>query len=245
MSSKLREARHIASNHGIVELLRRTISFAYRHTLRQALPASGYYTLAGVPFRARKPLDWIVPGFNLTDDPEHESAIIGELREHVRPGDDVVVVGAGSGTTTVVAANQTGPTGSVVAFEASADRVNQARKTIAVNNLKDRCEVLHAVVGPAVHIPSTTGSDNLGEHFQPEDLPKCDILELDCEGAEHDILEATTVRPRVVIVETHPHFESGPDKVARILRGKEYVISNRTDRLNVPVLTAVRYQDYT
>jgi len=35
------------------------------------------------------------------------------------------------------------------------------------------------------------------------DLPDCDVLVLDCEGAEIEILLEMEIRPRVVFVETH------------------------------------------
>jgi hypothetical protein len=66
-------------------------------------------------------------------------------------------------------------------------------------------------------------------------------LELDCEGAEKEILSEMKIRPDVIIVETHPNFNSGPKIIQEILAQKGYRIVNQLDRGNVPVLTAVRH----
>ena len=37
----------------------------------------------------------------------------------------------------------------------------------------------------------------------PAEIPDCDVLEMDCEGAETSILSEMSIRPRVILVETH------------------------------------------
>ena len=49
-----------------------------------------------------------------------------------------------------------------------------------------------------------------GEGILPEELPSCDVLELDCEGSEIDILRRMVITPRVIIVEIHPWLFKEP-----------------------------------
>ena len=63
----------------------------------------------------------------------------------------------------------------------------------------------------------------------PEALPPCDVLELDCEGAEVEILSTMTIRPRVILTETHGLYGAPTPRVVELL-GK---IGYRTDVLGV------------
>jgi len=203
------------------------------------LPKSGYYTKAGIKVKCRKSLDSIVPGITYSDQPDHEHALVSELRKWIEPGDSICVVGAGSGTTSVVAANQTTEAGSVIAFEGSTNRVEQARNTIGLNGVEQWCEVRHAIVGPAIRLPSLDEGDIRSKKLSPKELPDCDVLELDCEGAERNILKGMEIQPRLIIVETHPELNSEPEHISTILEGRGYNIINKIERHSVPVLTAV------
>ncbi|MFA9518183.1 FkbM family methyltransferase [Halopenitus sp. H-Gu1] len=236
---KILRAQKIRSTEGNIALLKDSIGFIYRNSIRRVVPTSGYYTKAGIPVRARKPLDSFVPGVNYSDDPDHENALVSELRSHVESGDSIVIVGAGSGTTTVIAAKQATTSGHVISFDGDASRVRQAQNTIALNEIQNGCEVRHAIVGPAIHLSIVEENKSQAEQISPEDLPECDVLELDCEGAEKDILEELKTTPRVIIVETHPHFGAETEDIKTILENRGYKISNQIDRGSVPVLTAV------
>jgi hypothetical protein len=237
---KLRRAKEIRRRQGLRPLLRRGIWFIHRTTIRRILPRTGYYTNAGLPVRERKLLDSIIPGITYSDNPDHEYALISELREHVTPGDRVVVVGAGSGTTTVVAAAQAKESGKVIAFEGALSRVQEARETILLNDVDSRCEIRHEIVGPAIHLAHPNDEPSEANRCPPQGLPDCDVLELDCEGAEEEILQHMEITPRVIIVETHPALNSPPDRIKEILREKGYNLINKQNRKSVPVLTAVQ-----
>jgi len=203
------------------------------------LPKSGYYTKAGIKVRCRKPLDSIVPGITYSDEPDHEYALVSELREWTELGDNICVVGAGSGTTSVVAANQTTEAGSVIAFEGNTSRVEQARNTIGLNGVEQWCEVRHAIVGPAIPLPSLDEGDIRSKNYLRMNFQIAMSLELDCEGAEKNILKGMEIQPRLIIVETHPELNSEPENISTILKGRGYKIINKIERHSVPVLTAV------
>jgi hypothetical protein len=68
-------------------------------------------------------------------------------------------------------------------------------------------------------------------------------LELDCEGAELEILRKLEIEPRAIIVETHAHLGSPPKEIKRLLEERSYeVVSVGTERetRGVYVLASVR-----
>jgi hypothetical protein len=74
------------------------------------------------------------------------------------------------------------------------------------------------------------GSDNasdLGPVLPPSQLPSCDVLQLDCEGAEVEILRETMIQPRVILVETHGIFGAPTNLVASLLEKRGYVVTDR------------------
>jgi len=62
-------------------------------------------------------------------------------------------------------------------------------------------------------------------------LPDCDVLEMDCEGADTSILSNLNIRPRVIIVEIHPHKHGlEPVTVPKRLREMRYEIQAGVDQ---------------
>lgn len=235
---KVQAAKEKRATDGNVALIKATFNFVYERFVRKRLPDSGYYTKAGIPVKTQKSLDSLVPGVTYSDEPEHEYALVSQLRSHINPGDKTVVVGAGSGTTSVIAAKQAGEDGSVVAFEGSASRAREARQTVSLNDVQNLCEVRHAIVGPPIHLASSETRSVQVDQVSPEELPSCDVLELDCEGAEKQILDNLDNTPRIIIVETHPHLDAETETIEGILDCQGYRVINRIDRGSVPVLTA-------
>jgi hypothetical protein len=88
-----------------------------------------------------------------------------------------------------------------------------------------KVSIHHAVVGPAI---SLRDDENAAESVSPTDLPECDVLVLDCEGAEMEILEEMDIRPRNIIVETHSIFDSPEEKVRDRLTQSGYQILRST-----------------
>jgi hypothetical protein len=139
-------------------------------------------------------------------------------------GDRVVIVGAGLGVTAVIAASQAAPLGTVQCFEASKKYVELAQQTAARNNATN-ISVEHAVVAKAIFVYGS-GND-LGSVIHPSRLPPCDVLQLDCEGAEVEILSELIIHPRAILVETHGVFGAPTNMVASLLERRGYVVSDR------------------
>jgi hypothetical protein len=91
-------------------------------------------------------------------------------------------------------------------------------------NLASNVEVIHGTVGERVHVYGE--SSRFGRFIDPSELPDCDILEMDCEGSELGILGKMTIRPRVVLVETHGHHGSSSSAVSRQLSFMGYTVDD-------------------
>ena len=219
--------------HGVSGLARRSIAYAiayaYRRGVRPCIPLGEPVRYAGIPIcHDRKwgdrmiPTSW-VPGEAL-DQPDYEATLVAGLSETIRPGDSVVVVGVGFGVTAVVAALRTGPSGTVQCFEGSKQQVRLAQQTAARNRVTN-ISIRHAVVAKSISVYGI-GSD-VGAVLPTSQLPPCDVLELDCEGAEVEILRELTIQPRVILVETHGLYGAPTHLVASLLEKRGYVISHR------------------
>ena len=191
----------------------------------------------GVPVRGVHLLD-------ATDEfPEYEAALLEGIRSRVESNDTVVVVGGGRGVSSVVAARQAAPNGHVTTYEGGAERHSVARETAILSRVADSVSIEQGIVGSGIDIVGD-GSDAI--IVEPEDIPECDALVLDCEGAELEILESIDQRPQTIVVETHAFLDSPESAVRNKLDDLGYTVVNRgveLDEKGVYVLTAVRSGD--
>ncbi|HQZ12253.1 MAG TPA: hypothetical protein PK286_05150 [Devosia sp.] len=174
----------------------------------------------------------------------YEEALIRGLRQFVRANDRVTVVGGGAGVTAAIAAQLAGPTGRVICFEGTAKCASDVRKTAERNKVE--VDVRDAVVGVALHVYGKA-ADKL---VAPLDLPECDVLELDCEGAELMILGGMSLRPRHILVETHGFYGAPTKAVHEALEGLGYDVEDlglaeprqhtTCERRDIRVLAATR-----
>jgi hypothetical protein len=158
------------------------------------------------------------------DEPDYEDALVAALSETVRSGDRVVIVGGGIGVTSVVAALRTGPSGGVQCFEGNKGRVLQVQETAARNKVTN-ISAHHAVVGKSIGVYG--GAGEAGAVMPPAQLPPCDVLEMDCEGAEVEILRGMIIQPRAILVETHGMYGAPTDLVTSLLEKRGYTVSDR------------------
>ncbi|HLA63207.1 MAG TPA: FkbM family methyltransferase [Rhodothermales bacterium] len=196
--------------------------------VRPLLPSGAPVRIAGIPTAYdRKWGDRVVPahwhGDPSEDIAEYETALLIGLRAHVKPGDRVVVVGGGIGVTATVAAQLVTASGRVDCYEGGREWARLVAITARRNGVADRLTVHHAIVARAIAVYGTAATSPV---VPPAALPDCDVLELDCEGAEVDILQNMTIRPRVVLVETHGVYDAPTPLVRSLLEGLGYRVED-------------------
>jgi hypothetical protein len=150
--------------------------------------------------------------------PDVEAEAVDALHECVEEGDTVVVLGAGYGVTTVHAARAAGADGRVFAYEASG-LWEVAKEAVERNDGPAKTSVEKLLVGEPIDVYG--GHDDARRCFA-EDLPTCDVMEIDIEGAELGVIEGLKPLPETIIVETHGHKGSSTEEVLAMLVGRGY-----------------------
>lgn len=198
------------------------------------LPVLEYGTCSGVrvpaPADPRRLFDRLRPARSTPEHLPFEGALASVHRQFTEPGDDVVIVGGGYGITTVTAARCGA---SVRVYEPVASRRQAIRATLHVNDVdaEDVC-LESAIVGhlaPAEATEKRFDADSV-RTVAPDELPPCSLLELDCEGAELELLRGLedSSLPRLVAVEIHPiKLDGGADAVVPTLRDRGYEVRER------------------
>jgi hypothetical protein len=208
---------------------RRALGGYYQSALRPRLPLRGEVRYSGVIVADRRLGDEIAPRHWTPEDrddiPDYEFALMQGLKSAVRPGDFVVVVGGGLGVTVTEAAKLAGAEGRVLCYEGSPAHARRVARTAAMNGVAARVRVECATVGAAIGVYVGEGEE-MGPILAPESLPACDVLELDCEGAELGILGAMTIRPRSVLVEAHGRLGAPSREVRAALDGLGYCVGD-------------------
>lgn len=233
MRTLLTKATQIYRSEGVRPLLRRGRRYAFDRWIRPWIPKR-ICVYNGVAVRDRLPFDTPVVR------PNYEAEIIARLREYVIPGDTVVVVGGGRGASAVVAGRHATKSGSVIAYEGGKRRAHRLTETTRLNHVEKQVETQHVIVGSATNV---WGAYDDATVVRPEELPECDILEMDCESAEVEILANLQVRPRTIIVETHGAADPTDNKVAHQLSERGYSVIDvglENREYGCFVLTAIR-----
>ena len=220
MGSLSRKAIKIYRYHGFSDLVFRGLRFLVSRILCAvfSLPSRKIGVYNGVAVRKEVLLR--------PDDvhTNYEKALVSQIRRTVESGEQIVVIGGGNGVSTTVAARRAGKSGHVISFEGSETRVEIARETTVLNKVSDRVTVNHAVVSNAQQLFSKAGA---ASQIEPGALPECDVLVMDCEGAELDILRDISIRPRAIVVETHAYLDSPEQEVRKVLCEKDYSVRER------------------
>lgn len=159
--------------------------------------------------------------------PKNKSATHNGLETYAGPGDTVVVVGGGFGVSSIKAAQETAPDGQVIVYEGAREHIPLIEETAELNDVADRIEIRNNVVGEAHDIYGSWAERDM---VSPEDLPECDVLLLDCEGAELSIIEDMAISPRVCLVECHPAYGATVWNVESLLIGHGYNIEYREEQ---------------
>lgn len=156
-------------------------------------------------------------------DPEYKQGTNDSLRTYCRHDDHVVVIGGGLGVSAVVAAHAAD---TVTVYEGGIEIADQVRETARLNRVEDAVSVTEAIVAEDRDVYGESITETT---VSPADLEACDVLEMDCEGAEIPILQGMGIEPRVVIVESHPTFDAPPTEVRSLLTERGYEIVDRHD----------------
>lgn len=186
---------------------------------RHLLPTSHLVNCAGFSV-AKKPLDFLFfSTAGIESASNYESSLIQALHTYIRPEDRVSIVGAGLGVTTALAGSLAR---SVVCYEASKPYARITSETVRINGLSN-VTLIEAVVAEdrAVY-----GREKTNRILPPESLEDCDLLEMDCEGAEVLILRQMKIRPRVIVVETHGLYGAPTAMIQDLLQGLGYTVQN-------------------
>jgi hypothetical protein len=208
-------------------LVWRLFSYFYKNFVRTVLPNGEQILYAGISIGQRKVGDQLLLRLynspDVSDAPGYEEALVTALKAPDRAGDEVVVVGGGLGVTCVVAALAAAETGHVKCFEGDLHGVDAVRLVARLNGVSERITARHAVVGEAIGV---YGDAVATATVHPSELPSCDILELDCEGAEIGILRDMTIQPRVIAVETHGFLGAPTAAVRELLENRGYRVQD-------------------
>jgi hypothetical protein len=205
----------------------RLFSYFYKNFVRAVLPNGEQILYAGISVGHRKVGDRLLPKLynspDVSDAPGYEQALVTALKAYVTSGDEIVIVGGGLGVTCVVAALAVNSTGHVKCFEGDLKGVDAVRRAAELNGVSERITVDHAIVGEAIGVYGEVVATTT---VHPSELPFCDILELDCEGAEIGILRDMTIQPRAIAVETHGFLGAPTTAVRDLLEKRGYHVQD-------------------
>ena len=175
---------------------------------------------------------------SLTHFPEHEFELISAIRNYIKNGEKVIVIGGGSGASTVAVAHQIGNNGSIIVYEGNKNSAARTKETINLNKVNDRVEIKHAIIEKPVYLLGDLGNPPL---IPASNFSDCDVLVMDCEGAEIPILQNLQISPRLIIVEAHPLLNSPKEEVIKLLDKLEYeIISSDSRGESLDVLSAIK-----
>lgn len=226
-AKKIAAVQRAGRDHGIRRALGLVGQYAYKRAVRPLMPAVAPVMLAGIPSAFDRKLgdavlSRVFPTLLKADNSAYEAALVAGLRAQVRSGDTVVVVGGGAGVTACIAARLAGASGSVICYEGSPSGVADIRRTAERNGMSGLIDIRPAVVASAIDV----WADRSAKVVPADALPQCDVLELDCEGAERLILDKMTIRPRAIVVETHGIFGAPTKAIGDKLGALGYTVGD-------------------
>ena len=211
---------------GFTAVISEAVGAIYRRALRPNLPQKNRCAkFAGIKVPSvevdGRIFDESVPWMTPTNRKWHEYDLIRAAKSIITEGDSVLVVGGGTGAGTVHFAQYTGASGRLRVFEASPEQAEVCRKTVEANEVPCPVNIRNQTVGEVI---SLYGDDTAADTISPTELPKADVIILDCEGAEKEILGSEADLPNRVVVETHGVFEAPTDEIQRMLKDRGYSV---------------------
>lgn len=220
---------------GIISLLKSSIPFITRklRVLRVLTPIqrNAVWNEVKVP-------PTVAPQRRLADDyletvrTDYAKSEDGECKMHsefTKPGDRVIIIGGGRGVTTVRSAWESGHDGKVIVYEASNKYSEIIESTVELNDVGSQVDIRNALVGPDIAVYSSEDNES-HRGVSPEELPKCDVLEMDCEGAELEVVRNLNIRPNTIIMEVHPQrYDRAPEAIDELSNIGYNIVRYRTN----------------
>jgi preprotein translocase subunit YajC len=214
--------------------MKKMIKIAYNKLLRPYLPDK-IAVYNGVAVQGKSKI------FDATDVVEnYKQPNVDAIENNVRSGDHVVVIGGGIGVTSTVAAHSVGTDGEITVYEASEEQAKISQNTLTLNEVDRRTTVNHTIVGSLNSLGGEMGNP---VELPPSDLPPCDVLEMDCEGAEMYVLNNMTIKPNIIIVESHPRFEAKTEDVISAVENLGYQIQTKQPELESGDVLTAKYSE--
>lgn len=174
-----------------------------------------------------------------------------QLPINLKKGDFVIDIGAHVGTFSLPIAHRTGAT--VIAVEPSTENARYLAKSIQLNRLDDRVQLITAAIGPAIgeteffegdastrggtvrtkytsldSAPRLVKLTTLQQLIRDRNISVVRLLKMDCEGAEYGALYAldreTLARIETIILEIHPQDRQDPQALMEFLRRAGFLV---------------------
>jgi len=211
---------------GMKAITLESIGMIHRRILRPYLPETNLtpeFSGINVPSAEvdSRYFDQIVPWATPGNRKWHEHDLIKVARSTISRGIRVIVVGGGTGASTVHCAREVDSLGEILVFEASSEMAEICRRTINANSTPCPVTVRNQTVGEAVKL---YGDDAPSDTVSPIELPEADVMVLDCEGAEKEIISSEYDLPNKLVVETHGVFGATTEEVEKILINRGYKV---------------------
>jgi hypothetical protein len=229
-SSKVHERVITLYQQGGFEVVaRQSIVSVYQRYLRKALPKHngtwrGRVEVTSPPYQ-RTRLDRFVERIGWDYSAGYSDAMAWDFAVseiYAQPGDHVMVIGGGNGVSAVIASQVVGKDGRVTSFEGSVEYFDYCSESFVINDTPAPIDNRHALItesGELYH-PDAGGA----EIIDPAELPTCDVLQMNCQGAESDIIPTLRIKPRVIHVQVHECFGASLEKIRAELEKRGYTI---------------------
>ncbi|MCS4193417.1 hypothetical protein GGP50_001638 [Salinibacter ruber] len=167
-----------------------------------------------------KKLPFYTSPYPIEDNENYEKDEVDAIRKYCNEGDTVIIIGGGLGVSAIHASKKVGRAGKVIVYEQSRDSYRVILDTINENETESSIDVICSAVGHSGDSNFTPDVPGNVKITNPQDIPRANVIEMDCEGAEKEIIKSLKKMPDKILVETHNNH----DDVKKILQSKGYNI---------------------
>lgn len=140
--------------------------------------------------------------------------------------DTICAVGLGGGISLIHNCLKERPDKSFIGIEASSNQIKKTISNAKLNKINSAKYKLINGYGGTTDSHIYGAENKISKEFIDINKIKFDVLELDCEGAELNILSNLTAKPRHIIVETHPSLVSiDYNEFSNLMTSKGYFLN--------------------